>query len=612
MWEIIQYLTEITMNNQENQNELLQVQKEIAELPAGYISKKNINGKTRYYLQWSEGGKKKSKYVDDALVDDLRAKIERRRELQKKEKELTFMLPKPQKTEKQEDEKHIFKTDVMLGENLKSYVQTVANYKKRNLYKNICDYVYGDVRDRVFILYGLRRTGKTTLIRQVIAEMNEEDFSKTAFIQVSAGIGLSDINQDLKYLMNDEYKYVFIDEVTLIEDFIEGAALFSDIFAACGMKIVLSGTDSLGFFFSEDEQLYDRCIFLHTTFIPYREFEEVLGIKGIDEYICYGGTMSLGGVHYNEKSTFANKKSVDEYVDSAIAKNIQHSLKCYQYGGHFRALYDLYEKGELTSAINRVVEDVNHRFTLDVLTKDFMSHDFGISARNLRNDRQSQNDILDRIDKEEFTKRLKNLLEIRNKEEQIVTISEDHRREIKEYLDALDLTVDIDIQTLPVGREKNFKTVFTQPGMRYSQAKELVQSLLEDGEFQELSIDERKAVIERILSDIKGRMMEDIVLLETKIANPKKQVFQLQFAVGEFDMVVADNANATCEIYEVKHSKEQAKEQFRHLIDEEKLKNTEFRYGKITKRTVIYRGENATLENGIGYRNVEDYLKSLL
>ena len=418
------------MNNQEIQNELLQVQKEITELPAGYISKKNINGKTRYYLQWTENGKKKSKYVEDALVADLRAKIERRKELQKKDKELTFLLPKLQKSERIEKE-HIFKTDVMLGENLKSYVKAVANYKKRNLYKNICDYVYGDVRDRVLILYGLRRTGKTTLIRQVIAGMNDEDFSKTAFIQVSDGIVLSDINQDLKYLMNSGYKYVFIDEVTLIEDFNEGAALFSDIFAACGMKIVLSGTDSLGFFFSEDEQLYDRCIFLHTTFIPYREFEEVLGIKGIDEYICYGGTMSLGGVHYNEKSTFANKKSVDEYVDSAIAKNIQHSLKCYQYGGHFRALYDLYEKNELTSAINRVVEDVNHRFTLDVLTKDFMSHDLGISAKNLRNDRQNPNDILDRIDKEEFTKRLKNLLEIRNKEEQTVTISEEHRREKK-------------------------------------------------------------------------------------------------------------------------------------------------------------------------------------
>ena len=248
---------------------------------------------------------------------------------------------------------------------------------------------------------------------------------------------------------------------------------------------------------------------------------------------------------------------------------------------------------------------------IDVLTKDFMSHDLGVSAKNLRNDRQNQNDILDRIDKEEFTKRLKNLLEIRNREEQTVTISEEHRREIKEYFDALDLTVDIDIQTLPVGRDRNSKTVFTQPGMRYSQAKDLVKSLLSDREFQELSADERSVIVERILSDIKGRMMEDIVLLETKIANPKKQVFQLQFAVGEFDMVIADEENLACEIYEVKHSKEKAKEQFRHLIDEEKLKNTEFRYGKITKRTVIYRGENTTLEDGIEYRNVEEYLKSL-
>ena len=77
-------------------------------------------------------------------------------------------------------------------------------------------------------------------------------------------------------------------------------------------------------------------------------------------------------------------------------------------------------------------------------------------------------------------------------------------------------------------------------------------------------------------------------------------------------IVVADNVNATCEIYEVKHSKEQTKEQYRHLIDEEKLKSTEFRYGKITKKVVIYRGENATLENGIEYRNVEEYLKSLV
>ena len=50
--------------------------------------------------------------------------------------------------------------------------------------------------------------------------------------------------------------------------------------------------------------------------------------------------MSLGGVHYNETSTFASKESTDEYVDTAIARNIQHSLRCYQYEGHFRHLRD--------------------------------------------------------------------------------------------------------------------------------------------------------------------------------------------------------------------------------------------------------------------------------
>ena len=600
------------MNNQEIQKELSQIQNEIGELPVGYISRKHINGKTRYYLQWTENGKKKSKYIDETLVDGLRAEIAKRKALRKKEKELELALAFPKFQKIEHKEKYVFKADVIVGEDLKKYVQPVADYKKRKIYKDLCDYIYGDAHGKVCILYGLRRTGKTTLIRQIIFEMGDEDFSKTAFIQAKAGIELSDIKQDLKHLMNNGYKYVFIDEATLIEDFIEGAALFSDIFAASGLKIVLSGTDSLGFFFSEDEQLYDRCVFLHTTFIPYREFEEVLGIKGIDEYICYGGTMSITGLHYNEKSIFATKKSVDEYVDSAIAKNIQHSLKCYQNGGHFRSLYDLYKKNELTSVINRIIEDANHRFTLDVLTKDFLSHDLGISARNLRNDRQNPNEILDRVDKEKITERLKNLLEIKNRKEQTITILEEHRKEIKEYLDILDLTIDIEIQTLPVGRGKLFRTVFSQPGMRYSQAKELIQSLLEDQEFQELSMNERNAVIERILSDIKGRMMEDIVLLETKLANPKKQVFQLQFAVGEFDMVIADATNETCEIYEIKHSLEQAKEQYRHLIDEDKLKKTEFRYGKIMKKAVIYRGQDTILENGIEYKNVEEYLKSLI
>ena len=101
--------------------------------------------------------------------------------------------------------------------------------------------------------------------------------------------------------------------------------------------------------------------------------------------------------------------------------------------------------------------------------------------------------------------------------------------------------------------------------------------------------------------------MEDIVLLETKLANPKKQVFKLQFAVGEFDMVVHDPATITCEIYEIKHSKEVVEDQYRHLINAEKCAETEHRFGQITGRYVIYRGGKTEVD-GVQYLNVEQYL----
>lgn len=590
------------------QKKITQLENEIAELPPGYISKKTINGKIRQYYQWTEDGKKKSKYLNDESAIIMTEMIEKRRMLQQELKEAKAMLPKSPVQKKLYSP--LFKTEILTGDNLKLFSLRAAKLKSRPCLHIVQEFLNGDIDSRVLILYGLRRTGKTTLIQQSILNMNTEQLNKTAFIQVKQGDTLSAVNQDMKQLLNQGFRYVFLDEVTLMEDFIEGAALFSDIYAACGMKIVLSGTDSLGFLFSADEQLYDRCQMLHTTFIPYREFESVLGIRGIDEYIRYGGTMSLSGVHYNENSTFSSKKSTDEYVDSAIARNIQHSLKYYQDAGHFRHLQSLYDNNELTSVINRIVEDINHRFTIDVLVRDFVSHDLGVSARNLRKDLSQPTDLLDHIDKNKFTEGLKKALDILNKNEQKVKIEEAHRIEIKEYLDLLDLTVDIPIETLPVVNEKTYLTAISQPGLRYCQADALVKQLMEDAVFQNISINERKRIIDRILDEIKGRMMEEIVLLETKKAYPKKEIFRLSFAVGEFDMVIFDPEKTNCEIFEIKHSSVSVPQQYRHLIDAQKCKDTEFRYGAITKKCVIYRGESK-IDGEIKYINVEEYLNNL-
>lgn len=576
------------MNHEEIMARIAEIEREIAVLPAGGVSKKNVHGKVYYYHRITQNGKRTEKYVKAEDVDELKSNIEKRKKLEKELKKLKQHMPK----EKNLD----FKTKVIVDNRLKSLVSITRNYKKRECIQMLRDYIFKDIDDKVFILYGLRRTGKTTLIRQIILELPESDFDKAAFIQVTSRDSLSDIDEDLRLLEKNGYKYVFLDEVTLMEDFIEGSALFSDIYASSGMKIVLSGTDSLGFAFSKEEQLYDRCIMLHTTFIPYREFENVLGIYGIDEYIRYGGTMSLGGINYNASTPFSNIKDTEEYINTSIAKNIQHSLKMYQYGGHFRQLLDLYEKGELTNVINRVVEDMNHRFTKSVVER--------ITANNLLGDR------VDSLNLDKVTLGIKNMLDILNKEEQSVDISDVHMTQIKEYLAILDLIKEIDLEYLPEVNQKSKIIVVTQPGLRYAQAEAIVENLLLDEKFQELDIQKRTRILERLLSEIRGKMMEDIVLLETKLAKKDKHVFKLQFPIGEFDMVVQDPKTLSCEIYEIKYSKERACEQYRHINDEEKCAMTTHRYGNITGRYVIYRGENTEMDT-IQYLNVEDYLKSL-
>lgn len=61
------------------------------------------------------------------------------------------------------------------------------------------------------------------------------------------------------------------------------------------------------------------------------------------------------------------------------------------------------------------MEDIDHQFTVEVLTREFQSSDLKISAVNLRKDRTAPADILDRIDTSKVNNTLKSLLEIKDK-----------------------------------------------------------------------------------------------------------------------------------------------------------------------------------------------------
>ena len=593
---------------------IIELENEMAILPQGSINIKKINGKEQPYLQWTENGKSKSKYIKKGEREQILAGVERRKQVQDELRELKklevvdTLIPIK------------FETSVIIGNRLLAMTKGVRNWKERDCFKQLQKYLNSDSTDRVCLVFGLRRTGKTTMLRQAVLKMTTEQASKTAYIKAKGTDTMAAMNRDLEKLLELGYENVFIDEVTLMEDFIDSAALFSDIYAAQGMKIVLSGTDSLGFWFALHQELYDRAITIHTTFIPFREHSRLLGIDSIDEYIRYGGTLRAGELDFDdedvnaEDASFRDDESTRRYIDTAICKNIQHSLSCCKDGGYFRHLQSLYEAGELTGAINRIIEDMNHRFLIRILINKFKSHDLGSAADVLRRERdpERRNDILDRIDKDAVTKRLMDLLEIRNREDQSIGITNAHVEEIKEYLKALDLIVDVPSETIIPSAEPLENIIFTQPGMRYCQAQALVHSLAKDELFASLSEKEKAMVSERILEEVRGRMMEEIVLLETfKSAKKNKRVFKLTFSVGEFDMAIYDSKENTCECYEIKHSVQIVPAQTKYLIDEEKLNQTSKRFGKISKRCVLYRGEDTVLENGIEYRNVEAYLKEL-
>lgn len=172
------------------------------------------------------------------------------------------------------------------------------------------------------------------------------------------------------------------------------------------------------------------------------------------------------------------------------------------------------------------------------------SHDFGISARNLRQDRNPEirTRALYEIDREAVTKRLMDILKIRNQEDQTIGLTDGLVNLIKKYLKDLDLIVNCPIESAETGLPPQEHMLFLQPGMRYCQAQALVHSLMKDDYFKTLEEEKRTLITERILEEVRGRMLEDIVLLETARALPKQyKVFKLVFRVGEFDMVIYDS-----------------------------------------------------------------------
>ena len=155
--------------------QIAKIEREIARLPEGGIAKKTIKGKDYYYHRITRDGKRVENYVSFEDVKDLKAGIDKRKKLEKELKELKRLIPKDESPAIRDQS---FKTKVRIGKELEAQIALTRKYKKRECISTLRDYVFGPEQDKVLIIYGLRRTGKTTMIRQILTELHRLSLAK--------------------------------------------------------------------------------------------------------------------------------------------------------------------------------------------------------------------------------------------------------------------------------------------------------------------------------------------------------------------------------------------------------------------------------------------------
>ena len=143
--------------------------------------------------------------------------------------------------------------------NPETFTTDISDMNKRKAFAMLKDFVLGDecYQGKILAVYGLKRTGKTTLLKQLLCDIDAYTAS-CAFLEMQD----SDIMKTLERKITEEQEkgkaVIFINEITIVSDFINNSSSLADCFAKAGVRIIISGKDSLSVAFAEDYELYDR------------------------------------------------------------------------------------------------------------------------------------------------------------------------------------------------------------------------------------------------------------------------------------------------------------------------------------------------------------------
>ena len=500
---------------------------------------------------------------------------------------------------------------------------TATSYKKRDCYSQLEEYINGD-NTNVCTLYGLRRTGKSTMMFQA---MNDIGLEHCGYILCEDGDNYGSLCQKLDEYISQGKKAVFIDEITKLSNFITSSASLADYYSGSGTKIIITGTDSLGLNLVTCGELHNRVELIHTTYISYGEFSRLIEKTDIDDFIHYAGVLSHEDKESNRE--FFDRKSASRYIDSAISNNITNTFFKDKLPASFAHKYDklvgLQNRNMLIPTITAIVEMYS-----GIITKDAIDAYFGQEAY-FNADISSALQLLGKhnifIDKENFHDDFEGQIvsAINSRRAVNDTVEPEAVSQIVDYLYDLELIVSIPLvrhndtdNAKRRGREFQYESTeyIYQAGIKYCQAKAIIEVIKNSNDI-DLSPAEREILCQKIEDDVKGQILEISIYndLLKLLDNNKYDIFKMDFTGdkdGEIDIVIRDKQNKEYYCFEVKHSKQIDEHQQINLSYSPFKEIMDRNYGTRKFSAVIYRGDTISPnENEIAYLNVERFLSLL-
>lgn len=452
------------------------------------------------------------------------------------------------------------------------YTKDLLEMKPRNCVRDIVKFCKSNISDRVYILYGLRRTGKTVAMKHSILELARQGIQDNVYlITIEKETTWNELLNTLNSIKNS---IVFIDEITRITDIVDIIHVLSDrLSGSNNIKFVLTGTDSYVFFLANNSNLFGRAFYSHSTLLPYYEYKRVAS-KDLQEYIKDG---TLFGSLYSE-STLINR------INSMIIANVIITLKrntgFIQTNPMYESLakFDLGELGFLVYTV--LASAMQTKYTNNInsdTVKKLGQKKLGLLAAACQLD----------------------IAEIPSK---LTNIKVSDMKLVHYILSSLDITKDVKNLTNFVLDPDIYKSItdqevcITQPGLLWAVLKML--GIRDDA--------------------VKGIVTENTIIASVYML-PKNSEYAvldagyLKYEYNnehhEIDVVLRIGETSTASniltLIEVKHSNKQKEDYKKHLIS---LDIKDDSYKKINK-LIIYTGNTSDKDlNGIRYINIEEFL----